>query len=309
MKYISFPLFLLVLMVCLGNIFSQEPSSGPLDLGVLPKTDTMNSDNASPTSNPQKSVADSVSNKDQSVPASGQTVSSKTETKEEKEIPASTSPKKARPVLWDLIKAGGWIGVVLLILSLIACTLVIEFCILLRRSVLFPIAFVEEIRRQVELGKVRQAYTLCENNSSLLAQVLRKGLAEYQGEWPPVEKVLEDSINEETASLYRRSDYLSMIGNIAPMLGLLGTVIGMVLAFGDLAASDGLGRNLAQGIYFALITTVDGLLVAIPSLVAYSLINNRIAQMIAELTAEIDRIFRPLKHPGSRSTPPPLPKK
>ena len=75
------------------------------------------------------------------------------------------------------------------------------------------------------------------------------------------------------------------------MLGLLGTVVGMVSTFGELAVADGSGRNLAGGIYFALVTTVDGLLVAIPVLVAHAVLNARGAARFAELVQRLDRLF------------------
>ncbi|MBO7679905.1 MAG: MotA/TolQ/ExbB proton channel family protein, partial [Thermoguttaceae bacterium] len=90
---------------------------------------------------------------------------------------------------------------------------------------------------------------------------------------------------------------------------LLGTVLGMVAAFGELAASDGLGHfaNLAQGIYFALVTTVDGLLVAIPALALYSYFNHRVASFSAEAAELATEMFRPLKrHFLSRGAVPPV---
>ncbi|MBR2002911.1 MAG: MotA/TolQ/ExbB proton channel family protein, partial [Thermoguttaceae bacterium] len=117
------------------------------------------------------------------------------------------------------------------------------------------------------------------------------GLRETDRGWAAVEKGLEDAVAEETAAFYRRTEPLATIGNVAPMLGLLGTVVGMVSTFGELAVADGSGRNLAGGIYFALVTTVDGLLVAIPVLVAHSVLNARGAARFAELVQRLDRLF------------------
>ena len=79
------------------------------------------------------------------------------------------------------------------------------------------------------------------------------------------------------------------------MLGLLGTVLGMVSTFGELAVSDGSGRNLANGIYFALVTTVEGLIVAIPVLVARAWLNARIADRVSDSVQKLDAIFEPAK--------------
>ena len=197
--------------------------------------------------------------------------------------------------LWTLIKAGGWIGGIIFALSLVACSVMIQFCLQVRRRILVPEDLKREVRLFLERGRFQQAAQICERDNSVFARILTGGLKEIDGGWTAVEKGLEDQLTSETAGLHRRIEYLSVIGNIAPMLGLLGTVIGMVLAFGELAVSDGSGRNLAQGIYFALVTTVDGLLVAIPVLAVYAILNNRIDVLVDYVTAETEAVIQPLK--------------
>lgn len=317
---LTFFMTLGLMIFCVDLISAQTNTGGgsqPLDLSALNgSADTSSgTSNSVPANNPAPASDTKPVPAGSELPVGSKTVPSPTP---DTSVPKSSSAQKTdledtskNPSLdpsvtpqgskfWQLVKAGGFIGVILLFLSLIACAIVIQFCLTLRRNNLYPLTFAEEVKRLIDQGKYRFAHQLCGNSETLLGQILYKGLSEYQGNWAPVEKALEDSVAEESASLYRRSELLSVIGNIAPMLGLLGTVIGMVVAFGELAASDGLGKNLAQGIYFALVTTVDGLIVAIPSLVAYSLINNTIASRITELTELIDQITRPIKWaPGS----------
>src|ERR671914_570403 len=99
-----------------------------------------------------------------------------------------------------------------------------------------------------------------------------------------VEKAMEDATAEQAARLFRRIEYLSVIGNIAPMVGLLGTVTGMLLAFKQVADTEGSAgaAQLADGIYQALVTTVAGLIIAIPSLGAFALFRSRVDQLVAE---------------------------
>lgn len=198
---------------------------------------------------------------------------------------------------WILIKAGGWIGVIIFMLSLAACTLTIQLLLKIRRSVLLPNELIDEFGALVEKGRLQSALESCRRHPSLLASILTAGLKNFEAGWDDVEKGAGESLAQETARLYRRNDFLAVIGNISPMLGLLGTVLGMVTAFGELAASDGLGRfaNLAQGIYFALVTTVDGLLVAIPALALYSFFNHRVASISSEAAELATELFRPLK--------------
>ena len=229
---------------------------------------------------------------------------------------------------FDLIKAGGWIGAVIFLLSLWGCAEAIRLFFLLRRSQLLPESLQEKFQTAMESGNFRNAPGICEENPSFLASVLIGGLRNAEGGWKDIEKGVEETLESETARLYRKTDFLALVGNIAPMLGLLGTVLGMVAAFGELAVSDGLGRfaNLAQGIYLALVTTVDGLLAAIPALALCAFFNHRIAELVsdaAELTEQLTlplkeyyrkrntpAVARPVPQPRSQETrpvPPPLP--
>lgn len=223
--------------------------------------------------------------------------------------PEQPAPAAGGTSLWVLIKAGGWVGAIIFLLSLAAGAVAIQLLLTIRRKKLLPDELVDQFSEMVEKGRLQSALACCRKHPSLLATVLTAGLKNFEAGWDDVEKGASESLAQETARLYRRSDFLAVIGNIAPMLGLLGTVLGMVAAFGELAASDGLGRfaNLAQGIYFALVTTVDGLLVAIPALALYSYFNHRVASFSAEAAELATEMFRPLKrHFLSRGAVPPV---
>ncbi|RMD82973.1 MAG: MotA/TolQ/ExbB proton channel family protein [Candidatus Dadabacteria bacterium] len=117
-------------------------------------------------------------------------------------------------------------------------------------------------------------------------------------------KAMEDAADEPTGALLRRIEHLNMIGNIAPMLGLLGTVLGMVTSFNQISVSVG-GvdpRLLAKGIFQALVTTVMGLTVAIPSLYAFGLFRNRVDAAVAVVAQIAEDLVAPLK-PGNTSRP------
>jgi biopolymer transport protein ExbB len=125
---------------------------------------------------------------------------------------------------------------------------------------------------------------------------------------------LEDALAEQSARLFRKIEYLSVIGNIAPMVGLLGTVIGMIFAFQQVAVSQASAgaAQLAEGIYQALVTTVGGLIVAIPSLGVFAVFRNRVDQFVAEAAYMAQHVFTPLRRRKSKATaptagPPPAP--
>ncbi|MBN1908323.1 MAG: MotA/TolQ/ExbB proton channel family protein [Pirellulales bacterium] len=195
------------------------------------------------------------------------------------------------------ILAGGGVGVVILLLSIAGVALAIEHIMTIRASVLMPPGLGDEIRRLVSAGDLLKASQRCREHPSLLAFVLAAGLAEIEGGWSAVEKAMEDALADQGARLFRKIEYLSVIGNIAPMLGLLGTVIGMIFAFREVADTQGAARaaDLAQGIYLALVTTVEGLIVAIPALGAFAIFRNRVDQLVAEASYVALHALSPLK--------------
>jgi len=198
---------------------------------------------------------------------------------------------------WDILAAGGVVGLVIMLLSIGAVALVIEHAMTIRSTVLMPPGFGEEIRHLLASGNLAAAQERCRQTPSFLGFVLGSGLAEVDGGWPAVEKGMEDAMADQSARLFRKIEYLSVIGNIAPMLGLLGTVIGMVFAFREVANTQGAARaaDLAEGIYLALVTTVEGLIVAIPSLAAFAFFRNRVDQLVAETAYVAQHAVGPIK--------------
>ncbi len=200
--------------------------------------------------------------------------------------------------IWGILAAGGPVGVVILLVSIGTVALVIEHVMTIREPVLMPPGLADEVRARLMEGKVAAASQQCRSQPSFLAYVLQAGLAEVDGGWSAVEKAMEDATADQSARLFRKIEYLSVIGNIAPMLGLLGTVIGMILAFRQVAGSEGDAArtaDLAEGIYLALVTTVEGLLVAIPALAAFAVFRNRVDQLVAEATYIAQHVFTPLR--------------
>jgi biopolymer transport protein ExbB len=199
--------------------------------------------------------------------------------------------------LWSLIQKSGIIGYVIILMSLLAVALMIEYAMSIRRTVLMPQGFADDVLKLLTQGQPSMAMQKCQSNPSALAQILFAGMAQFEFGWDAVEKSAEEATAEQASRLYRKVEYLHVIGNIAPMLGLLGTVIGMVMAFQQMADSAGYGRaaELAEGIYLALITTIQGLSVAIPCLAVHSFFANRIATLISETTFAAEQVLQPIK--------------
>ena len=161
---------------------------------------------------------------------------------------------------------------------------------------LMPEGLSEQVRTSLMSGDVAAAKQACSDRPSFLSFVLMHGISELEFGWNSVEKSVEDALAEQSARLFRKIEYLSVIGNIAPMVGLLGTVIGMIMAFQQVATPGMTNASqLAEGIYQALVTTVGGLIVAIPSIGAFAIFRNRIDQFVAEAAGLTQHVFSPLR--------------
>lgn len=220
---------------------------------------------------------------------------------------------EAQASAWQIILSGGITGIAILMLlvlvSVIAMALVVEHLTTIRRETLMPSGVAEAVRGHLSKNQPTEASKHCEQAPCALSIVLQAGLEEISGGWTAVEKSMEEALTEQSAKLLRKIDYLSVIGNIAPMIGLLGTVVGMIFAFQEVANTQGAARaaELASGIYQALVTTVGGLIVAIPSLTAFAVFRNRIDQLIAETGQQAQFAIAPLKRAFQTGSPQPPP--
>ena len=198
--------------------------------------------------------------------------------------------------IWFILKASGSVGLIIILLSIAAGTLAIEHLITIRRSTMIPQELADRLFQLIKNGDRAKALELCKANPGFLSNVIMPALLQPWSHWEYVEKAVEDALADQAGRLYRKIDWLSLIGNIAPMLGLLGTVIGMIVAFRNLSLSDGMaGADLSEGIYLALVTTVEGLVVAIPTLTLHSLFTNRITTLAGDVAYTAEQILRPIK--------------
>jgi biopolymer transport protein ExbB len=230
---------------------------------------------------------------------------------------AQNTPASGGGASWiQIVFSGGPIGIAIMLvligLSITALALAVEHWLTIRADVLMPPGLADQIQQRLAKGDLAGARQVCSNQPSFLGFVVGSALAEAEGGWSAVEKALEDSAAEQAARLYRKIEYLSVIGNIAPMVGLLGTVVGMILAFQEVASTQGAPRaaQLASGIYQALVTTVAGLVIAIPALGVFAIYRNRVDQLVAETAYAAQHALLPVKRALMRRTtsvtPPPV---
>ncbi|MFO0944344.1 MAG: MotA/TolQ/ExbB proton channel family protein [Planctomycetota bacterium] len=217
---------------------------------------------------------------------------------EEGTIQTNSAEDSTSTAVWEMVKASGWIGAVIVLLSVTALSLVIEDLIVIRRKSLIPPGLAQDLHAHVSAGEYALAQNACKLRPSYLSYVVAAGLREVKIGYESVEKAMENASQEQAARLFRKVEYLALIGNISPMLGLLGTVYGILLAFKKVAESQGaaLAADLADGVYLALVTTVQGLIVAIPTLSAYAIFRSRIEQFASEVNLKAESIFADYKH-------------
>ncbi|QDU30851.1 Biopolymer transport protein ExbB [Anatilimnocola aggregata] len=223
--------------------------------------------------------------------------------------PSARPPKKT---FLQIFFSGGPVGIanmlVLIGLSLTAVYLVFDNILRIRRKDLVPEEISRELRKLVEQGRLAEATQLCKANPCFLTAIVQQALTEADGDWPEIEKAMEDATAEQAAKLFRWIEYLSVIGNLAPMVGLLGTVTGMLLAFKEVAETEGKAgaAALADGIYQALVTTVYGLVIAIPALGFFAMFRSWIDELIAEAAYAGLHILAPLKQRQRGTQAPPI---
>lgn len=215
--------------------------------------------------------------------------------------PPSGSDSPQADGFLDIVLSGGIVGLAILLvlfaLSVAAAYLVFDQVMTLRRTEILPEGVSDAVRQALLTGRPAEADAVCRRQPSVLSVVLLSGLSELEFGWREVEKAVEDSLAQQAARLMRRIEYLSVIGNIAPMVGLLGTVTGMIFAFQQVATTRGAAGagDLAEGIYQALVTTVGGLVVAIPALAVYAICRNRVDSLIAEVAYQSQHALAPIK--------------
>jgi biopolymer transport protein ExbB len=186
----------------------------------------------------------------------------------------------------------------LLLLSVLSIGLIGNLALTNQRKSILPRAAVDEVRRLLAAGEYRRVLDLTERDPSFFGQILRAALGEAGHGYAAVIRSLEQMSDELATQRLRRIEYLNVLGQVSPMIGLFGTVYGMILAFQSIVVAGGNADPvlLAGGISTALTTTFWGLVVAIPALAGYGIIRNKIDELTTEATLtaqELVNQFRP----------------
>ncbi len=206
----------------------------------------------------------------------------------------SISTVVAEPVaegmnVWELAVKGGWIMLVLALLSVVGIYIFIERFTTLRNAMKRNPLFMERIHDNIKEDDIKSATNYCRNENTPVSRVVERGLKNFRLSASSIRESVDNCANLEVSNLEKGLPILSTIAAVAPMLGFLGTVTGMVRAFWEMANA---GNNidvslLSGGIYEAMITTVGGLIVGIVALFSYNYLVTLVDKIQNDLEAQI----------------------
>jgi biopolymer transport protein ExbB len=190
--------------------------------------------------------------------------------------------------MWEFMQKGGPIMWPILLCSVIAFAIVIERLLRLRQEQIDTKSFMEQISKSLKRNKVMEALDLCDRTGGPIASILKAGILKHDRARTEIREAIEDASVHEVPRLERNLPVLATVAHVAPLLGLLGTVTGLVQAF-QVIESKATALNpvnpgdLAGGIWEALLTTVFGLCVAIPTYVAYNYLVSRVDGFVLDM--------------------------
>ncbi len=187
---------------------------------------------------------------------------------------------------WAGNSLGWFYGMIFLGISFLLVALFVMNVLTARRDNVIPKELLEGFEKHLDAKQFQEAYDLARDDESFLGHVLTAGISKVSGGYNEALEGMQEVGEEENMRLEHRLSYLALIGTLSPMIGLLGTVSGMIESF-KLIANTATGapdpQALAQGISTALFTTLVGLALAIPALAAYNLLRNRVSRLVLEV--------------------------
>jgi biopolymer transport protein ExbB len=214
---------------------------------------------------------------------------------------AGTEPTEISISIYELVLKGGWIMAILGVFSIIAVYIFIERYLTINRASREDRNFMNNIKDFIKGGKVDSALALCKSNKSPISRMIEKGLMRIGRPLNDINAAIENVGKLEVSRLEKNVAGLATIAGAAPMLGFLGTVIGMIIAFYDMSMA---GNNidislLSTGIYQAMITTVGGLIVGIVAYVCYNILVAKVEKLVYLLEARSTEFMDLLNEPAS----------
>jgi biopolymer transport protein ExbB len=199
-------------------------------------------------------------------------------------------------VMGILLRNIDFVFIIIIILSMVALTLIISSALRLRKSTFMPDATVDTIRGMIEQRQFKELIDYTENDQSFVARALNPALKRAPS-FASMKEAMETAIGEQSAEQFRKIEYLNIIGNLGPLLGLLGTVLGMIEAFSAMERAKGSADPavLAGGISKALAHTFMGLFLAVPSLAAFGILRTIVDKLTIRASLVCEELLLMIK--------------
>ncbi|MBO4873763.1 MAG: MotA/TolQ/ExbB proton channel family protein [Bacteroidales bacterium] len=212
---------------------------------------------------------------------------------------AAEKTAEASQSYWDLAVQGGWIMIVLAVLSVLAIYIFIDKYLAMRKASKNQDGFMQNIKNYIKEGKIDQAIDNCRSNNSPISRMIEKGIQRIGRPLNDVNTAIENVGKQEIAKLEKGLALLATIAGGAPMIGFFGTVTGMVQSFSSMAAAGNALEitDLAGGIETALVTTVGGLFVGIIAYFAYNILVAKVNNLVNDLESKTTEFMDVLNEP------------
>lgn len=203
--------------------------------------------------------------------------------------------------MWELCQAGGWIMIPLALLALMSIYVFVERLIVIKKASRSDNTFMQRIRDYIHEGEIESALNLCRQNGTPMGRLIAKGISRIGRPMNDVLVAIENTGNIEVANLSKGLPWLATTAAGAPMLGFLGTVVGMVQAFYNIANAGTTAQigSFAGGIYTALVTTVAGLIVGIIALFAYNYLVALVSKVMNQMESRTMEFMDLLNEPAA----------
>lgn len=213
--------------------------------------------------------------------------------------------RRQESLFFWMVRASGIFGFLIMLLSFVMVALIVMLALALRRDNYLPAPTIEQFEQKLNAKDYQGAFETAKSSDSFVGRLLAAGMGRLRDGYEAAQSGMQEVGDEETLSMEQKIGYLSLIGTIGPMLGLLGTVQGMVASFQVIAnsATSPKPYQLADGIATALFTTLEGLIVAIPAMTFFMIFKNRLARFLMEAGYVVDNLMGRFQSMGKPQAP------
>ena len=207
-------------------------------------------------------------------------------------------PAQEELTLFSLLLKGGYVMIPLLLLSLFSVYLFVERWLYIKQASKVDDRFLQDIKDKLGKGNVKEAIAQCERERTPIAKMLEKGLNRLGSPIRDIESAIENMANIQISNMEKNLSLLAAIAAIAPMLGFLGTVLGMIKAFYNISLADNISIGIiASGIYEKMVTSATGLIVGVIAHIFFTLLNNMIDRSVNKMEYAaidfVDTLYKP----------------